>query len=118
MEQQTGGAFDRERFLAAESGDILFARELAGTFLEVGPGYLEKIRSAVAAGDSVALQRSAHKMKGALGTFFAEPARLAAYALENAGRENRLAEAPRLLQELEERVSELISAFELFMTDD
>lgn len=109
--------FDRERFLAAENGDMEFAKELIGAFLEIGPGYLADIKQAVADKDATAIQKRAHKLKGAVGTFYAEPARLAAYELETAGRNNDLAGSEQLLADLEGEISRLLAAFEQFMAE-
>ena len=55
----------------------------------------------VAGGDRAHLQRAAHAIEGAVGTFGAQSARDLAAHMERAGREGRLDEAPALLGALE-----------------
>jgi HPt (histidine-containing phosphotransfer) domain-containing protein len=81
-------------------GDRELLRELVGLYLEDEPGLINQIVTAVAAGDAPSLARSAHTLKGSVGNFCAPAAQAAAAALEVAGREGRLAEAPALLERL------------------
>jgi HPt (histidine-containing phosphotransfer) domain-containing protein len=95
---------DREQALAAMAGDVELLSEMAEIFLSDLPSMVEKVERAVSEGDSGALHRSAHTLKGAVNNFRAQPAAAAAFRLECIGREGDLTDAEaareRLLQEL------------------
>jgi two-component system, sensor histidine kinase and response regulator len=71
-------------------GDEELLREVAGLFLEEYPLLMDEIRAAAAAGDSDALQRAAHSMKGSVSNFGAEGVYQAAFDLERKGRAGEL----------------------------
>jgi HPt (histidine-containing phosphotransfer) domain-containing protein len=94
-------------------GDRELLEELVQAFLDDYPKLLARIRSAIAAGDTATLHRSAHALKGAVGIFGAAAAAEAALRLETMGREGVLdgaadacgaldAELPRVRQALTE----------------
>ena len=68
---------------------------------------LPEIRAAGARGDGDALERSAHKIKGSMGTFGAARATEAALRLETMGREGHLAGTEIHIAELEREVGRL-----------
>jgi HPt (histidine-containing phosphotransfer) domain-containing protein len=86
-------------------GDRELLRELIGLYLEDEPSLIDQMAAAVSAGDAPRLARSAHTLKGSVGNFCAPAAHGAAAALELAGREGRVDDAPvlfdRLLGELD-----------------
>jgi HPt (histidine-containing phosphotransfer) domain-containing protein len=75
-------------------------KELVGLYLEDEQRLLDQIAAAVLARQADALRRTAHTLKGSVGNFCAPAAHAAAAALEAAGREGRLDESPRLLDDL------------------
>ena len=77
---------NRSAILARIGGDEALLRELAQLFLAESQETLAEIKAAVACGDAPSLQRSAHKLKGAIGIFAATDAFEAAHQLELYGR--------------------------------
>jgi two-component system sensor histidine kinase/response regulator len=78
------------------SGDVGFAVELAGSFLETAPRLIAGVDAAVEAGDADRLAADAHGLKGICLTIGAGALAEACQALEAAGHSARLAEAPGL----------------------
>ena len=108
-------AIDLAAVLDRIGGDEELLRELVGIYLEDEGRLLEDISGAVAAGDADALRRSAHTLKGAVSNFSAPAAWAAAQALESAGRDVRMMEAPGLLADLRRqlgRVREALAPFQ------
>jgi len=97
-------SFNRNIALERVGGDEELLREVAQIYLTEYPPLIEKIRSAVGSGDSDALQRAAHTLKGSLATLGAEPAAALALTLESKGRENTLDSAADDLLHLEEEL--------------
>jgi HPt (histidine-containing phosphotransfer) domain-containing protein len=69
-----------------------------------------KIRDAVANDDPAAVQRSAHTLKGAVGTFGPTAARTLAQKLETLGHDHSLAAAPDVMRQLDLAINELCRA--------
>jgi HPt (histidine-containing phosphotransfer) domain-containing protein len=93
-------AVDLTAVLERIGGDEDLLRELTGIYLDDEARLLEEAARAVSAGDADGVRRSAHTLKGAVSNFSASAAWAAAQALETAGREGRMDEAPRLLDAL------------------
>jgi PAS domain S-box-containing protein len=102
--------FDLDRALAAVGGDAELLRELAGIFLQEYPGTLQDIRTAVAQGAAGNLKCAAHSLKGSVDNFAAGPAFAAAQRLEMMGRDDKLADAPQALADLERELDRLTPA--------
>ncbi len=109
-ETNDGPAFDREAALERVGGDGELLVEIAGLFLEEAPVLLAQLRDALARNDASALERAAHSLKSSVGTFSAASAQESARVLETMGRENDLANAPKILARLEEQVARLDQA--------
>jgi two-component system, sensor histidine kinase and response regulator len=75
---------DRETAIGRASGDRALLAELTGIFLEETPETLSKIEKAFETGDAKAVERLAHRLKGALLTLAAPAAAKAALDLETA----------------------------------
>jgi PAS domain S-box-containing protein len=88
-----GEIADREQALARVGGDRDLLRELAGLFLDDLPNQLAALREAVKTCDRAVMQRTAHTLKGAVGTFGARPAFEAALRLETMARNGDLTQA-------------------------
>ena len=74
--------------------------ELGQIFLEDYPVQMTELRKAIDRGDAGQLERTAHSLKGSLGTIAAGNARALAYELEMMGHTVRLDKAALILQEL------------------
>ena len=101
---------DPEDSLERVGGDRELLRELAAVFLADLPNKLAAIEGAVTSGDVESLRREAHSLKGAVSTFGAEPARLAALALEELGKGGELAGVDGMVERLRREVARLEEA--------
>ena len=102
--------FDPERLLESTGGRVPLLRELLDVFCEECPEMLDRIRQAVAEEDADALRLAAHRLKGSIGVFAAQPAADAAFRLETLGRTHDLGRAAQALGELERQVEHLLPA--------
>jgi two-component system sensor histidine kinase/response regulator len=109
MDTQTEAVFDRSAALSYVDGDFALLREMAELFLADYPQQMAKIEAAIASGDSQALMRAAHALKGVVGTFAAKAAYEAALRLETMGEHGDLLEARDVYACLETEMSRLIS---------
>jgi HPt (histidine-containing phosphotransfer) domain-containing protein len=98
---------DCAQALARVGGDRALLRELAGMFLESLPQQLEELHTALGRGDGPAVQRLAHTIKGAVGTFGARRAFDEALRLETMARKGDLSDADRAWTALEEALAGL-----------
>jgi two-component system, sensor histidine kinase and response regulator len=81
--------------------------ELVGMFLAEVPLLLGAVREAIASTDAKALERAAHGLKGSVGNFEAAAAHAAAQRLERMGRDEALAGAGDVCDELEHELHSL-----------
>jgi HPt (histidine-containing phosphotransfer) domain-containing protein len=96
-----GDELDIEAALRLMGGDEELFYELCRLFLQECPGLIDPVRTAVAQGDSTAIYRAAHKLKGSLSTIGGLKAARAALVLEELGRTadvNGFAEAAAALE--------------------
>jgi two-component system, sensor histidine kinase and response regulator len=98
---------DRTVALARVGGDEELLKEIAELFLEEYPRALSEIHQALDAGDSKALERSAHGLKGAVANFGARAVVDAAFELEQLGRAQELGPATEALLHLEQALAAL-----------
>ena len=98
---------DEALALSRVGGDEELLREVVELFLEDYPHILEKIRSAVTAGDATALEHSAHSLKGSVSTFGAQRSYEAAFELEKQGRSGNLINSAADLSKLEAALATL-----------
>ena len=103
-------SLDTAASLARVQGDVELLKELVALFLAELPELMTNLQEALNAGDGGAIERAAHKLKGSVGNFGAQPAFEAASKLEGLGREGRLSEAGLALAELEKEISRVKSA--------
>ena len=99
--------FNRELALERVGGDAELLDEIVGLYLGEYPGLLEQIQAAVNSGDAQQLYRSAHTLKGSLGTLGAEVAQKQAMDLEMRGRYEQLADTSSMLADLEHLLEQL-----------
>ncbi len=88
-------------------GDVELLKEIAGMFLEETPLVMDKIKDALRRGDSNALERAAHTVKGSVGNFAAKPAFQAAQRVEQIGRDGDMGEAEEAYRALEAELERL-----------
>ncbi len=98
---------DREAALDRVGGDAELLAEIARLFLEEYPSMIAAIRQAVASGNALALEHSAHSLKGSVANFAADSAWQKAFELEKIGRSGDLTLAPGALRDLEAEFAEL-----------
>jgi two-component system sensor histidine kinase/response regulator len=96
---------DPDAILERVGGDVEFLQEIAGLFAEDCPKLLGEVRAAIATGNPAALERAAHTLKGSVSNFGAEPARQAAFCLEQLGRSGNLQPAPEACALLEREMA-------------
>lgn len=104
------GELDREALLDRVGGDFELLQEVAALFLDEYPALVNHIRDAITSGDAVALEHSAHSLKGSISNFGAKPAHEAAFQLELAGKTGDLSRAPERLARLESSLDHLRTA--------
>jgi HPt (histidine-containing phosphotransfer) domain-containing protein len=103
-------ALDRDAALRNVGGSDAVLAEMIELFAAECPKQMGEIAAAYQAGDSVALSRAAHTLKGSVSLFGAEGARAAAQRLELIGREGKLNEYPQAWAELQGHIDKLLKA--------
>ena len=92
---------DQAALLAGVDGDRRLLREFVRLFLADWPQRLAEIKEAIRRGDTGALDRAAHTLKGSVGNFAAQKAFAASQRLENMGRDGELGSASEACVTLE-----------------
>ena len=100
-EQLQDQVLDRATALARVGGDLDLLKEIAALFLDEYPRELREIHTALASGDALTLERSAHGLKGSVANFGARAAVDAAFQLEQFGKAGKLDQVPPALAALE-----------------
>ncbi len=100
--------FDARAMLANIGGDEDLFGELICLFLSRQNAMISNIQTAMARGDSAALQHAAHTLKGTAGNLCAVEVVGLASQLEAAGRLGTLDKAPALALQLERAVRRLV----------
>jgi HPt (histidine-containing phosphotransfer) domain-containing protein len=95
-------------------GDEDLLRELAGIFVDEWPRWHAALRDGLANNDAGLVQRTAHTVKGSLGTFAAATAHAAAWELEKRAGDGSLADGPAALDGLEHQVNALLPPLAAF----
>jgi two-component system sensor histidine kinase/response regulator len=106
-EQLQEQVLDRAAALSRVGGDLELLKEIAELFLNEYPRELAEIRQALATGDALMLERSAHGLKGSVANFGARSAVDSAFQLEQLGKAGKLDQAPGALAELERALAHL-----------
>ncbi|MCA9624973.1 MAG: response regulator, partial [Myxococcales bacterium] len=110
-------SFDRQKLLTYTGHDLDLAREIVGMFLDEYPGWVEKMKQAIEAGQPAELQRVAHMLKGAVSNYGTETTSDLALILERMGRDADMVNAPVALRELEESLSRIQPALNAFQQE-
>jgi CheY-like chemotaxis protein len=100
-------AFNKQNALMQVDGDLDLFREIYDIFVASWPTTVEEIGSAIEHGDTQRLQQAAHRLRGSMAVFAAEPASSTSLALEMLGRNEHLDEAPALFADLQKKVCRL-----------
>lgn len=90
--------FNESELLERVDNDIGFLAETVQMLESDGRTLLADIEKALAAGDSAAVGRAAHALKGMVSNFCASEAQECALTIERAGKAGDLAGAPAALQ--------------------
>jgi PAS domain S-box-containing protein len=98
------GLIDWPAALESVGGDVDLLRAVARAFLTEAGDHQARLAAAVKSGDTAAVQRIAHLLKGVMCTFGAAAVRAPAERLEALGRQGDLAAAAECLPELLERL--------------
>ncbi len=107
--------FDKDEILKRFDGEKEFLAELVEIFINDIPEQLSGIRKAVDDRNSKDLERSAHKLKGAVANFEEKAAFEVALQLEMMGRENRLDGVEEAYDTLMKEVECLVNALKEFV---
>jgi len=87
--------------------DFPLFTELTDLFFDDSLSLLKKIEDSISRGDSDALRKTSHTLKGAVANFSATRAYDAAFALETVGKENRMSEAEEKFSALKKEIENL-----------
>ncbi len=107
-----------ERFQAVTGADAGFMRELAQAYIDSAQLAVAELIAAHAAADRNALQRAAHKLKGASANVYAEQVRDQCEALEQQAASVDMEALDVQLAQLRNAVTEANAAFESRLHDD
>jgi CheY-like chemotaxis protein len=108
--EEAGSPLDWREALARLDGNEDLLQELAVLFCEEGIRLMTDIREAIAQGETDALRRAAHTLKGSAGMFVAKPAVEAALRLEAMARDGDLSHIENACSSLEDAMSRLLPA--------
>jgi signal transduction histidine kinase/DNA-binding NarL/FixJ family response regulator/HPt (histidine-containing phosphotransfer) domain-containing protein len=93
--------------LARVGGDPKLLRRVIKIFLKDRPKKISNLRRALARRDAPAVAAAAHAIKGPIALFAASSAKAIAEQLQETARQGQLADAPKLLRDLEEEIANL-----------
>jgi HPt (histidine-containing phosphotransfer) domain-containing protein len=110
MAETDNNVFDREEALENVGGMEDLLRELGETLIEEIPKLQASARAAVATGDSQAVSRVLHSIKGSVTPFAAKASYELAWQLEQSSASGDLSQADDLLSKLEIELSKLATA--------
>jgi CheY-like chemotaxis protein/HPt (histidine-containing phosphotransfer) domain-containing protein len=109
--------FDLSNAMETVLGNKDLFREIAGMFLENCPDYIAKIKKGIAGNDAGILEREAHNLKGAIGSFSAGETYEAADRLEKLGKEGEMSAAAEVLSSLESVLNEFASEMKIVLQE-
>lgn len=112
---ENGRTFNKDEILERFDGDKEFIAELVEIFIKDVPEQLSEIKEAVDNLNSRDLQKSAHKLKGAIANFEQKAAFETALKIETMGRNNRLEGVEEAYGTLVREVGCLVDALKEFV---
>ncbi len=107
--------FDKDEILKRFDGDEEFLTELVEIFTNDIPEQLSRIKEAVDNRNSKGLEKSAHKLKGAVSNFVENAAFETALTLEMMGKECRLNGVEEVYDTLVKEIERLVNALKEFV---
>jgi signal transduction histidine kinase/CheY-like chemotaxis protein len=110
--------FDHVAALARTGGNMPLLRQMIDLVLADCPTLLAQIRTAVAAEDYIALERTAHRLKGSAANLSASRVVAVAQRLEHMGHETNIADADVVFIELEGEILHLENAMKSLVEKD
>ena len=102
-------AIEKIRALGGNTSSA-FLEKVLNTYLQTTPALVERMRSALVAGEALALADAAHTLKSSSASLGAERLATLCRSLEKAGREERLDRAPALFSRLEAEFAQIKTA--------
>ncbi len=108
-------AFDKDEVLKRFDEDKDFLSELVEIFINDAPEQLSEIQKAVDSHNDEEIQKSAHKLKGAISNFEEKEAYEVALKIETMGRNNRLDGVEEAYDTLVKEVEYLLNALREFV---
>jgi two-component system sensor histidine kinase/response regulator len=106
--------FDLNEALSRCGGDADLLRELIDMFEVEIPGWMASLEKGIATGNAELTQRTAHTVKGAVGTFASTSGWDAALAVERIAKEGRLAEVGPAWDHMKSVITRLTEALKAF----
>jgi HPt (histidine-containing phosphotransfer) domain-containing protein len=113
--QEDKTVFDKDVALKMFEGEEEFLEELAEIFINDAPEHMSEIEEAVNCRNSEALEKSAHKLKGAVANFGKNVTTDTAFKLETMGRENNLDGVEEVSGTLVKDIENLVNALKEFV---
>jgi len=92
--------------------------EVIEIFIDQAPKHVDTLRSALAQGDSEAVEKTAHSMKGELGYLGISDVSQKARELEELGRKHDLEQASRIFASFEAEISAIVAAMRLAKSEN
>jgi len=116
--QEDKTVFDKEEALKMFEGEKEFLKELAGIFINDAPEHMSEIEEAVHSRNSEALDKSAHKLKGAAANFGKNVTTDTAFKLETMGKENKLDGIEEVYDTLVKDIEQMMNALAEFVKSE
>ncbi len=110
--------FDKEVALKMFEDDVEFLKEMVEIFINDAPEHMSEIREAVYSRNSKALEKSAHKLKGAVANFGKNVTTDTAFKLETMGKENNLDGVEEVYDTFVKDVENLMNALKEFVESE
>lgn len=104
-------ALDVEQLKHISGGDLEFERELLALYIEDAANHLSRLRGAISANNFLAVEETAHHLKGASGNVGLTDMQHYATELEIAARQHQAARFVVLTAEMEQILAQLQHAF-------
>ncbi len=102
--------FDKDKALNIIGGDEEFLREIVEIFLTDVPQQVSDIKNAVNSRNGEALEKTSHKLKGAVSNFGENATFKTALKLETIGKENMLDDVDKIYGTLVNNLESLVNA--------
>jgi PAS domain S-box-containing protein len=109
-DRRSGPAVDKDELIGRLGGDEMLVAEVIGMFMHEGPTMLDALDREVSRGEPIAIERAAHKIKGALLSLAATQAAAIAKDMEASARESDVMQAPHQLQALRTEINAVYDA--------